>query len=80
MDEYTNFEKEDMSGEGWKAFLFCVWTALAVYTGHNWGYGSARDDYSTPVHYKCYDGIVYRNSSGYWADTKQACKTLEQVK
>ena len=80
MDEYTNFEKENTLDGGWKAFMFCAWSALMLYTGYNWGYGEARYDYSTPIKYKCYEGVVYRNSQGYWEDTKQGCKTLEQVK
>lgn len=66
----------------WRGVLFVVfaWSAIMVYTGYEWGYASAREDYSRPIKYKCFEGVVYRNASGYWEDTKQHCKTLEEVK
>ena len=69
-----------MSSDRAIAMLFFAWSAIMVYTGHEWGYASAREDYSRPVKYRCHEGVVYRNTSGYWEDLKQSCKTLEQIK
>ncbi len=78
MDEYTTFREE--STEGWKLFMFVIWSILLIYTSYNYGYSEARNVYSTPIKYRCHQGVVYRNESGYWADTKQPCKSLEEIK
>ena len=68
--------------EYWTWITGCVLVLLGTvfYGGYEMGYGEARVEYSKLVKYRCYEGIVYRNASGYWEDTKQACKTLEQIK
>ena len=56
-------------------FVCCIGYAM-----YEQGYSDARMDYSQPIKYRCYDGIVYRSTQGYWENTKQACMKLEEIK
>ena len=50
------------------------------YVMYEQGYSDARMDYSQPIKYRCHEGTVYRSTNGYWDNTKQACKSLEEIK
>lgn len=60
--------------------IIVVWSGVWAYAGYQWGYGASKFDHIPIIKYKCFEGIVYRSTSGYWEDTKQHCKTLEEVK
>ena len=51
-----------------------------AYAMYHQGYSDARMDYSQPIKYRCHEGTVYRSTNGYWDNTKQACKSLEEIK
>ena len=50
------------------------------YAMYHQGYSDARMDYSQPIKYRCHEGTVYHSTNGYWENTKQACKSLEEIK
>jgi hypothetical protein len=68
--------------EWWVAVTICVVAVFGCifWAGYQWGYDSYKLDHVPTIKYKCFEGIVYRSTSGYWEDTKQSCKTLEQIK
>lgn len=57
-----------------------VWSIMVGWSCYEFGYYNARIDYSQPIKYRCHEGTVYRSTQGYWENTKQACKSLEEIK
>lgn len=68
----------------WLAVCTLVFLGTIFWGGYELGYGHAKAEGAIAdiraTKYRCYDGVVYRSSRGYWEDTKQSCKTLEQIK
>ena len=56
-------------------FICCI-----GYVMYQQGYSDARMDYSQPTKYRCHEGTVYRSAGSYWENTKQNCKSLEEIK
>lgn len=54
--------------------------SMLLWTGYHWGYGSAKEDYSRPTKFRCHEDVVYEDYGGYWRNTKQPCKKLEDIK
>lgn len=57
-----------------------VWSIMVGWSCYEFGYKNARMDYSQPIKYRCHEGTVYLSTQGYWENTKQACKSLEEIK
>jgi hypothetical protein len=60
--------------------LLLIFACCIGYAMYHQGYSDARMDYSQPIKYRCHEGTVYRSTQGYWENTKQACKSLEEIK
>lgn len=57
-------------------FLFySIWDS-----GIESGRRDAMQELAQPVKYRCHEGSVYRRNNGYWESTRQACKTLEEIR
>ena len=59
---------------------FLLYTAFIGFTGFQWGYLEAKHDFSRPTKYRCHEDVVYQDVGGYWSNTKQSCKKLEEIK
>ena len=53
---------------------------IISYSSYQFGYSEAKIEYSQITKYRCHEGTVYRSTQGYWENTKQACKSLEEIK
>lgn len=60
--------------------VLLIFVCCIGYVMYEQGYSDARMDYSQTIKYRCHEGTVYRSTQGYWENTKQACKSLEEIK
>ena len=60
--------------------LMAVYTAICCWTLYDLGYNNARAELSQPSKYRCYEQTVYRSTQGYWENTGQKCRSIEEIK
>lgn len=75
--------KTSNSDRNWQLIFYSLvlaYTAMVALAFYDWGYNVAKMDYSQPIKYRCHEGTVYRSTQGYWENTKQACKSLEEIR
>lgn len=67
----------------WKFVFFAlmaVYTAICCLALYDLGYNNAKAELSRPSKYRCYEQTVYRSTQGYWENTGQKCRSIEEIK
>ena len=74
--------KSENSDRNWQLIFYSLvlaYTIIVALASYDWGYNVAKMDYSQPIKYRCHEGTVYRSTQGYWENTKQPCKPMNDI-
>jgi hypothetical protein len=82
MEQAGKMIQDYKSEREWKYIFFSLmlgYTAMIAWVFYDWGYNAAKIDYSQPIKYRCHEETVYRSTQGYWENTKQPCKPMNDI-